>query len=131
MELCGHATLAASSVLFSLHPDISTLTLHTRWAGSLTAQRASSPAQITIALPINPLEAPAATPESLTTFCDASGLEQGDVIQVTPFRWGTGSIIFELQPSVDLAGLKVDVKRFVNFHDPGTRKPVLMFEKSR
>lgn len=51
--------------------------------------------------------------EDLSTFCSASGVEKGDVVQVTPFRWGSGSIIFELKSDVDLVKLEFDTKALV------------------
>jgi len=110
VELCGHATLAASCVLLSLNPKFSTLLFQTL-SGQLIAERSGE--EITITLPINLLEASSSDEKILSTFCSASGVEKGDVVQVTPFRWGSGSIIFELKSDVDLVKLEFDTKALV------------------
>ncbi len=47
-------------------------------------------------------------------FCGAVGVEEGVVKQVTPFKWGSGSLVFEIESEVDLKGLKVDFKKLVS-----------------
>lgn len=77
----------------------------------MTAERSGE--RVTISLPIPPLEAPSTDEKAVQTFCDATGLEKGDVVQITPFRWSKGSTLVELDSKVDLKAMKVDIRALV------------------
>ena len=112
MELCGHATLAASKTLLTLNPDLLTIQFQTRWKGQLTAEKSND--EVIITLPIPEIGLTVSNEKILATFCDAAGIEKGEVIGITHVKWGPGSYIIELASKVDLGGLKIAGKDLVS-----------------
>ncbi|KAI9635067.1 uncharacterized protein MKK02DRAFT_43747 [Dioszegia hungarica] len=132
VTLCGHATLAAATALFTLHPAESSVTFTTRWAGDLVATRRTTPPSsgsetkpsldVSISLPALDAEALKNVDGSQTSqlFQDVTQLVLAaapklggpDAVKdVFGFQWGgEDSVIVQLESSVDIAALKVDLK---------------------
>lgn len=129
VSLCGHATLAAASTLFSLYPDAKSLTFQTRWVGDLRADLVAGPASqggspdqydVEISLPSMDNEAIRAISDDLQSqsvqdlvsqWGQVTGRDTADVKNAYKFPWsGKNSIIIELDDSVDLAKMPVEPK---------------------
>ncbi|OCF38792.1 hypothetical protein I317_07421 [Kwoniella heveanensis CBS 569] len=120
VELCGHATLASASTLFTLYPSLQRIAFQTRWSGILISTRtktSSGEAGIEIILP-------SFSPDVLAGLANgefgqdraeqvagALGVDVEAVRDVSDIKFsGMPSIIVLLDSSVDVKGLKVDAK---------------------
>ncbi len=114
MPLCGHATLAAATALFHLHPNADEIAFETRWRGTLTARllERGKAARVAISLPL-PTELRPATDaeaeEARKALKTSAGV--GEVVRVARFEFGT---IVEVPVSVDIGALKVDTTTLVS-----------------
>lgn len=117
--MCGHATLGASSLLFSQNASLSTLTFALTNGVHLTATRVSNSAGecVSINLPtdetiLEPLtEGDAVYEEALRAAVLAAPAIVGKVVGVARSKIGR---LIELDESVNLAALEVDPTPFVS-----------------
>ena len=114
MELCGHATLAASKTLLLLHPEVDIFRFQTK-SGQLTARR--SGVDVIISLPIPALDPTdqKSSAKLISELQQAIGIAEADLVAASTLEWGDGSAIFELGSDVDLLGLKFDIKALVSY----------------
>ncbi|WVQ97104.1 hypothetical protein IAU59_004214 [Kwoniella sp. CBS 9459] len=116
VELCGHATLASASTLFTLYPTLQRISFETRYSGTLTSTQASEGAGIEIVLPSFTQEildtlGKGFTNDRVNEVAGALGVEVGVVRDVSEIKFsGMPSVITLLDSSVDLKGLNVDAK---------------------
>jgi PhzF family phenazine biosynthesis protein len=113
VELCGHATLAASAVLFEREPTLTLLTFETRFAGELHARKVDFGIEISL---------PTLKQEYLDTMGEgdkpaiqaATGLRADQIERVFKWPWGGGdSCIIQISRDVPLRDLQVDPKQMV------------------
>ncbi|KAL7423761.1 hypothetical protein Q5752_001344 [Cryptotrichosporon argae] len=111
VELCGHATLAAARVAFTLHPAATRAEFATL-SGVLIATPEAAHAlysDIAISLPARALhDAPAVEAAALA----GTGIDPSTVVGLATFAstYGGFSAIVELAPEVELASLKIAAK---------------------
>lgn len=112
VELCGHATLAASAVLFERETTM-TLVFETRFAGELRATKVDGGIEISL---------PTLKQEHLDTMEQGdiaaiqatTGLREDQIEKVFKWPWGGGdSCIIQISSDVPLRDLKVDPKQMV------------------
>ncbi|BEJ12356.1 hypothetical protein CspHIS471_0208160 [Cutaneotrichosporon sp. HIS471] len=113
VPLCGHATLAAATVLFHLHPNADEVEFETRWRGSLTARalERGKATRVAISLPLPTELGPATEREEAdarAALKSSSGV--GEVVRVAHFEFGA---IVEVPSSVDIEALKVDTTKLL------------------
>ncbi|WVF70730.1 hypothetical protein IAT40_005523 [Kwoniella sp. CBS 6097] len=118
VELCGHATLASASTLFTLYPSLQRIRFETRYSGTLTSTRVPDGKGIEIVLPsfssdvLSTLgKGHTETRTRANEVAAALGVDVALVRDVSEIKFsGMPSIIVLLDSSIDLKGLKVDVK---------------------
>jgi len=109
IPLCGHATMAASSVLLQLFPQTNSLTFRLRSGRVFPVRRTKKGAEMGMpALPsTKPLEL-VTRQAALETLYNFGGLKEEDVVELRQAANGQHTNLFvELAPSVDLKNLPV------------------------
>jgi predicted PhzF superfamily epimerase YddE/YHI9 len=124
VPLCGHATLAASRVLFSLDRSLQTIQFQTRFSGTLRAKRISdgqNSTKIEIYLPTFSGDVLTASKDSaeralklVRQHVGVFGLREDQVVGAVEYEFLGKSAIVQLSPEVDLEGLKYDPKDLVS-----------------
>jgi len=121
VPLCGHATLASASVLFQsgiIDPSMNVVTFSTL-SGILTARRSPGTTQVELDFPagsVVPLEQ-LKTSALKEAVAKSTNLQESMITNVgggTPGPAYTSFGLVELDPSVDLKNLKVDVSHFTS-----------------
>ncbi|WWC58398.1 uncharacterized protein I303_100938 [Kwoniella dejecticola CBS 10117] len=119
VPLCGHATLASSEALFSLHPSLGTIKFQTRFSGQLIATRLNDN-QIQISLPT--LEDDVLSQKDVITtnhhreiesLRRAFGIQdvEGSILGLFEMHYsGIRCLIIQLSEGVDVEDIKVDFR---------------------
>lgn len=110
-RLCGHATLASSSVLRN-HQDVlserltGNIVFHTRFSGQLIVDISSNDGTMLMDFPADPPSSSEmrATQEQLA---ETLGLPKSKILNVETSK-KLQYVVIELDPSVDIAAMKVD-----------------------
>lgn len=117
--MCGHATFASATVVFSLHPSALAIQFRTL-GGSLTTVR--KPGGAEMSLPIIPLDR--YTPEDQSRLTRhavdcleaCSSVKATDLMNVSTFQFASRTnYLIELKKEVDLTGVQIDSKAIVCF----------------
>lgn len=130
VPLCGHATLAASRVIFDLHPKLDTIRFQTRFSGTLLAHRVNSSESLSNTTDIS-LSFPSFTHSELEQMVSSAGntrdvegpllssalgISPNQIKTISEFKFVRRSVLVELDHDVDLGVLKPDIKALVG-HD--------------
>ncbi|OCF73599.1 hypothetical protein I204_05442 [Kwoniella mangroviensis CBS 8886] len=119
VNLCGHATLASSKVLFSLYPNLSKINFQTKFSGILTAVKVNEE-EIQITLPglssktLSTFGNSPTNSEEVGLLESAFGLSKGGILgyEENDFS-GNRCLIVQLNEDVDVQSVKVDIKALV------------------
>ncbi|KAL1409182.1 hypothetical protein Q8F55_006012 [Vanrija albida] len=117
VPLCGHATLAAAHVLFTLHPQADELAFETRWRGTLRAHREGE--GVRLDLPVAEVT-PHPDASVGAVVAAALGFAEEDILRVGVYDYGGDTPVVQLRPGVDLASLVLDKSRL------GDKVPVIL-----
>ncbi|WWD09196.1 hypothetical protein V865_007318 [Kwoniella europaea PYCC6329] len=119
VNLCGHATLASSKVLFSLYPNLSKIKFQTKYSGILTAIKVSEE-EVEITLPGLPSKALSkfgtsrTNSEEVGLLESAFGLSKGGILGYEEIDFsGNRCLIVQLNEDVNVQSVKVDIKALV------------------
>ncbi|WWC99473.1 hypothetical protein V866_006376 [Kwoniella sp. B9012] len=119
VNLCGHATLASSKVLFTLHPNLSKIKFQTKYSGILTAVKVNEE-EIQITLPglssktLSTFGTSPTNPQEAESLESAFGLNKGGILGYEEIDFsGNRCLIVQLSEEVNVQSVKVDIKALV------------------
>lgn len=101
IDFCGHATLAASRVIFDNHPHLTLLRLQTNSVGDLII-RQSPDGKISMEFPIRELEEPETIPEALINALPVTPAKILRSVQAWHAIYDNEQAIFDCQPELEL-----------------------------
>lgn len=115
LPFCGHGTMGAANVLFSLHSGASLIRFNAK-PGQIIARRQDD--GVELSLPIIPLEDETPNAKDLIALItQVSSVTPNDVVELVTFTWSGLGIVVELKPEFDLGGAKIDGRGLVRALD--------------
>lgn len=111
LPFCGHGTMGAANVLFTLHSEASVIRFSAK-PGEIIAKRQAE--GVELSLPVIPLDNETQNADDLVThIVQVSTITPGDVVDLVTFTWSGLGVVVELKPEFDLARASIDGRGLV------------------
>lgn len=112
LPFCGHGTMGAANVLFSLHSAANLIRFNAK-PGQIIARRQDD--GVELSLPIIPLEDETPNAKDLAALiAQVSSVTPDDIVELVTFTWSGLGIVVELKPGSDLGSAKIDGRGLVS-----------------